>query len=83
MTSIPDRERATELVDEARQAGAKQAAACAEIGIDAKTYRTWKQDTIGDRRPMAARPPQSHALTDAEQCEILEQCHRPEFASLP
>ena len=44
MTSIPDRERAIELVDEARQAGARQAAACAEIGIDAKTYRAWKQD---------------------------------------
>ena len=61
MTSIPDRNRAIELVDEARQAGARQAAACAEIGIDAKTYRTWKQDTIGDLRPMAQRPPQPHA----------------------
>ena len=83
MTSSPDRIKALELVDEARQAGARQAAACAEIGIDTKTYRAWKQDAVGDRRPMAERPPQPHALTEAEQDEILEECHRPKFASLP
>jgi len=83
MTSSPDRIKALELVDEARQAGARQAAACAEIGIDTKTYRAWKQDAVGDRRPMAERPAQPHALTEAEQDEILEQCHRPKFASLP
>jgi uncharacterized membrane protein YccC len=83
MTSIPDRNRATDLVDEARQAGARQAAACSEIGIDAKTYWAWKQDAMSDRRPMVERPPQPHALTDAERCEILEQCHWPEFASVP
>jgi len=83
MTSSPDRIKALELVDVARQTGARQAAACAEIGIDTKTYRAWKQDAVGDRRPMAERPAQPHALTEAEQDEILDQCHRPKFASLP
>ena len=76
MTSIPDHKTATELVDEARQAGARQEATCAEIGIDPKTYRTWREDTVGDRHPMAERPPQPHALTDAEQSEILEESTR-------
>ena len=38
---------------------------------------------MGDRHPIAERPPQSHALTEAEQHDILEKCHRSKFANLP
>jgi transposase InsO family protein len=82
MTSYPDRQAALELVDEACAAGARQNSACREIGISVSSYRRWRCGGA-DRRPETPRPAPAHALSEAERTSVLEQCHRPEFASLP
>jgi transposase InsO family protein len=82
MTSYPDRQAALQLLDEACAAGARQNSACREIGISVSSYRRWRCGGA-DRRPETPRPAPAHALSEAERTSVLEQCHRPEFASLP
>jgi len=81
MTSYPDRQQAVQLVDEACADGARLESASREIGISAHSYRRWR-DGGADRRPEASRPQPAHALSEAERAAVLEQCHRPDFASL-
>ena len=86
MTSAPDRKEIVALVDEAMAAGARQAAACAELGLDARTLQRWT-DPEGavreDRRPLAERPVPASRLTEAERDRIVDTCNAPQFASLP
>ena len=85
MISVPDRMNACSLIDEAIDAGARQAPACRELGLTTRTYRRWKRDgtVVADGRPGASRPTPRNKLTDDERARVLETCHRPEFASLP
>jgi transposase InsO family protein len=86
MTSAPDRREMVALVDEAVAAGARQAAACAELDLDARTFQRWKRPDGGvreDRRPVAERPAPANRLTEAERDRIVVTCNTPEFASLP
>ena len=86
MTSAPDRREMVALVDEAVAAGARQAAACAELDLDARTFQRWKCPDGGvreDRRPVAERPVPANRLTEAERDRIVATCNTPEFASLP
>ena len=59
MTPAPDRKEIVALVEEAISTGARQAAACAELGLEARTLQRWT-DPEGavreDRRPLAERP---------------------------
>jgi len=86
MTSAPDRKEIVALVEAAMAAGARQAAACAELGLDARTIQRW-QDPEGavreDRRPLAERPVPANRLTEAERDRIVATCNSPPFASLP
>lgn len=82
MTSSPDRNQALMLVNKARTQGAPLNQACREVGISTNTYRRWSKGAM-DKRPLARRPAQTHALSERERQEILNQCHRPAFASLP
>lgn len=85
MISTPDRREACTLIDEAIKAGARQALACRELGLTARTFRRWKHSgTVrADGRPEAERPPPSNRLSEDERARVLATCHRPEFASLP
>jgi hypothetical protein len=86
MTSAPDRREMVALVDEAVAAGARQAAACAELDLDARNFQRWKCPDGGvreDRRPVAERPVPAKLLTEAERDRIVATCNAPEFASLP
>lgn len=85
MISAPDRLKAVELIDEAREAGARLAPACRTIGIASRTYQRWTREgqVASDGRPDAIRPRPGHALSDAEREEVLAICNRPEFADLP
>jgi putative transposase len=86
MTSAPDRREMVALVDEAVAAGARQAAACAELDLDARTFQRWKCPDGGgreDRRPTAERPVPANRLTEAERDRIVATCNTSEFASLP
>ena len=59
MTPAPDRTEIVALVEEAMAAGARQDAACAELGLDARTLQRWKTPEGAvreDHRPLAERP---------------------------
>ena len=59
MISAPDRRHAVELIDEARENGARLEPACRELKLTARTYQRWTSggDVNTDRRPEAVRPP--------------------------
>lgn len=82
----PDREQLVHWIDEARDTGATQAAACKAAGISARTLQRWRVpdgSLLADRRPDAVRPMPSTALSEAERAVILETVNEPRFASLP
>jgi transposase InsO family protein len=85
MISTPDRKYACTLIDEAIDAGARQALPCQELGLTARTFRRWTRAGAvrADGRPIATRPPPGNRLSEAERARVLATCHRPEFASLP
>jgi len=85
MISLPDRQRAIVLIDEAVAAGARLAPACSAMGIDIRTHQRWTRGgTVScDGRPQAPRPAPAHKLSGQERARVLSLCHRPEFASLP
>lgn len=70
------------LVDEAVTTGARQAKACAELGIDARTFQRWKDQEVGeDRRTGCATS--VNKLTVAEEKQILKVINQPEYRDLP
>jgi len=86
MISVLDRERAVELIDQACANGARLAPACRVLELTARTYQRWVTGEGGikaDRRPGAARPKPSNALSEAERQEVLDTVHDERFASLP
>lgn len=85
MISTPDRQKAVELIDEARAASVRMRPSCRLVGITARTYQRWTVDdgVRADRRPEAVRPRPSHALSDEERQAIVVVCIEPEHASMP
>ena len=85
MISIPDRQTAVVLIDEARSAGARLKPCCQVMGITARTYQRWTQDgqVRSDGRPQAVRALPSHALTAEERAAVLTVCNTRENASRP
>lgn len=85
MISATDRREAVALIEEAHGAGARLEKICAEMGIDARTYRRWvaEGEVRSDRRPEATRPVPRNKLSTAERQRVLEICHQPELGSLP
>lgn len=82
----PDREQLVLWIDEAREAGARQAPACKAAGITPRTLQRWRVPeggVLADRRPETVRPTPSTALSEAERAVILETVNEPRFASLP
>ena len=53
MTSPQQRQALIDSIDEATTAGARQASACAVLGLNSRTLQRWQAgDTLGeDRRP--------------------------------
>ncbi len=85
MIGAPDRRQAMELIQEAVQAGARCAAACAALNLSVRTYQRWVREggVKADGRPSAERPEPANKLGPEERGRVLEICHGPEFASLP
>ena len=84
-----DRQMAIDLIDEACVAGARQARACAVLGIDVCTLRRWRrqqrdEQRLSDRRreAAAARVP-ANKLSPEERERVLEVCNAPAYQSLP
>lgn len=64
-------------VNEAMRAGARQSAACAVIGISAKTLQRWAQpDNVEDGRLEASHEP-STKLTQQERELIIDVANEP------
>ena len=68
MTSLQQRQALIDSIDEATTASARQASACAVLGLNSRTLQRWQAgDTLGDdRRPQRQYTP-PHALTAAER----------------
>ena len=58
--------------------------ACAEPAISVRTWQRWTEvDAVKvDGRPEAWRPEPANKLSREERQQVLEVCHRPEFASI-
>ena len=84
MISAQDRKIAVELVDEARENGARLKPACKELNITDRTYQRWtKEEEIKeDQRPLAKRPEPRNKITEEERIEIIEIVNSPEYADL-
>lgn len=85
MISAPDRHHAVELIDEARENGARLEPACRELEITSRTYQRWTRagEVSTDSRPEAVRPPPGNKLSSEERERVLNACHDPQYASLP
>jgi putative transposase len=72
-------------VEEAVASGARQAKACDELGISARTYQRWvsPKEPQEDQRQVAERPAPKNKLTAKERESILEVVNRPGNASKP
>ena len=68
-----------QLVDEAKEAGARRKAACRILGLDASTVERWRvsENQQDLRRGPISRP--KHALNEAERAEVLKVANSPEF----
>ena len=86
MIGLEDRQSLSQGIGVAHAAGARLHLACGVAGIDLRTLQRWKAHeglTSGDGRPQAARPPPSHALSDAERAELVRVANEPRFAAVP
>jgi len=89
MISPADRQMVLDLVDEAVEAGARQARACEILALTCRTLRRWKKQLkeerkLEDRRKTAANqriPP--NKLTEEERKQIINICNQEEYKSLP
>jgi transposase InsO family protein len=84
MTALEERQQAVELVKDAMAAGARQAQACAVMGLSARTLQRWQDgETVrADQRPLRQYEP-PHKLTAAERAAVLAVANSPEFGQLP
>lgn len=76
-----DRGEAVKLIDEAVAAGARQALACQELGLNVRTVQRWRHRPE-DGRKDASRPPPANRLSEAERQALLKVASRADCASL-
>ena len=78
-----DRQDIITLIDEAKNAGARQSEACESIGLSPKTVQRWRHsDNEQDGRIDAKHTP-ANKLTEAEYQRIVATANDPEYADLP
>lgn len=85
MISQKDRLKTVDLINESCKDGARLIPACRVVGISSRTYQRWTKggSVTRDCRPEAFRPTPANQLTQEEKQQVLEVCHRKEYASLP
>lgn len=67
---VEDRRRVLDLIEEAVAAGARQEAACAELGLDARTVQRWRRQPEDGRKGPKTTPP--NALTAQQRRRVLD-----------
>ena len=87
MTSPEDRQRALEILEAGRAAGARVQTLAALLGVGLSTLQRWRRQFAGDGDGVDRRKGShrviSHRLTEEERQRILLTCNQPEFAALP
>ncbi|WP_442886025.1 DDE-type integrase/transposase/recombinase [Desulfotomaculum sp. 1211_IL3151] len=83
LISDSDRRQAIILIKEAVASGARETAACEELGISRRTLQRWRSNLspLGDQRKYANRIAPANKLSEDERQAIVETA--PEFKSLP
>jgi putative transposase len=81
MINASDRGEAIELINEAVKAGARQARACGELGLNERTVQRWRQRP-SDGRPQASRCAPRNKLSAQERQAVVQAANRPDCASL-
>jgi len=81
MINASDRGEAMKLIDEAVSGGARQALACRELGITARTRQRWRLSPV-DGRVGAVRPAPANKLSEEERQAVLVAANRRDCASL-
>ncbi len=69
------------LIDEAVRAGARQALACMELGLNIRTVQRWRRSP-GDARTGAAHGAPANKLSAAQRQAVLAAANRADCASL-
>ena len=84
MISAPDRQKAVELINEARAAGARLKPACDVLNISDRTYQRWTKEggVATDQRPIVKRPTPKNKITPEERHAIVETIKNPDYADL-
>ena len=85
MISIPHRQTAVVLINDAITAGARRSKACFELQISDRTLRRWIKggQFHADQRPLVLRPELANKRRAAERTAVLSLCNSTEFSSLP
>jgi len=85
MTSLPDRQQAVVLIEEAQSNGARLTKACALLNLSVRTYQRWSCNTAvrADRRPLAPRSEPHNKLSTEEREAVLALCNQSEYQSCP
>ena len=78
---VEERRRVLELIDEAVDAGARQRAACGELGLDARTVQRWARGEDDGRR-VPKRVPHNR-ISEAQRENVVALLKGPEFRDLP
>lgn len=81
MISTSDREHAMTLIDEACAAGARQALACQQLGVSARTLQRWRTSRV-DARTLVRHEEPANKLSRDEREAVLAVCNRADCASL-
>ena len=85
MTSLPDRQQAVTLIQEAQGNGARLVKACALLNLSIRTYQRWTADKAvsADQRPVVPRPAPTNKLSEAERQAVVSLCNQKEYRSCP
>lgn len=84
MISAPNRQLAVELINEARDSGARLKPACDVLNISDRTYQRWTKEgaVTMDQRPVVTRPAPKNKISEKERSKIIKTVNSPEYADL-
>jgi len=83
LTMKKERKEIMALIEEAKDAGARQSTSCKIVGISPKTLQRWNRpDNEQDGRIEAKHEP-VNKLTELERQRIIKVANAPEYADLP
>ena len=77
-----ERQRVRTLLEEAVAGGARLTAACAQLGLSARTLQRWRKSWLAEDRRAHVRHLPANRLSEHERQRALRLLHSPEFRGL-